>query len=590
MQTVNGTHHFNATANGVNGKTNGCAAPHISDVLHTIRLKDPPQKPVHLLNHSSVQRARLAYVPRTNAVLGNAKQLHFESLPMASTAPPMAPIRKLFPKLYGQAPLHFVNKGEKETQPKTLGVVLSGGPAPGGHNVIAGLYDFVKDHHPQGRLIGFLAGPDGLLSEQWKEVDDELLRGFRNQGGFHIFGSGRTKIKTDEQFAKARATVQNLGLDAVVIVGGDDSNSNAMKLAEDFKSAGLKCGVNGVPKTIDNDLRNDQVEVSFGFDTAAKAYSASVGALAHDAASARKSWHFVRVMGRSASHIALEVALQTHPNMTFIGEEVRRNGWTLVQVVYMIADLVAERAALGKNYGVVVLPEGLVEFMPDVEALIMDLNEILAAKGQVGYEECLEMLQERNKGLFCMLPDQFRKQLMLERDPHGNVQVAKIEAERLLVSMVGAELGRRKKEGDFKGKFSGNAHYLGYEARCALPSNFDVNYCYGLGKVAAALCCDGKTGYIATLSNLTKPAEEWIPAGYPLTVMMNMERRHGQDVAVIKKMLVELDGAAFRTFAEARDEWRLTDSYRSPGGSQFWGPCADDVTLSMALEAAHKLQ
>lgn len=474
---------------------------------------------------------------------------------------------------------------------KVVGVVLSGGPAPGGHNVISGMFDFIHELNPESKLLGFLGGPDGILKNKYIELDEHTVAPFRNQGGFHVIGSGRTKIATAEQFAAARETVVALGMDALVIVGGDDSNSNAMKLAENFKAHGVNCAVNGVPKTIDNDLRNAQVEVSFGFDTATKCYAQAVASLAFDAVSASKAYHFVRVMGRAASHIALEVALQVHPNLCFIGEEVERNEITLMEVVNQIADLVCERAALGKNYGVIVLPEGLVEFMPDVEALIVDLNEILAeAEGKVTYEMCLDSLQEDSRTLFSLLPMSFANQLMLERDPHGNVQVAKIEAERLLIDMVAAHLAVRKKTGGFSGKFSGNPHYLGYEARCALPSNFDANYTYALGHVAAALCCNHKTGYIATIANLTKPAEEWIPAAYPLTMMMNIERRKGKDVAVIKKMLVELDGAPFLTFAKARDGWRLSDSYRTPGPIQFWGPFADDVTLSLALDATHRTQ
>lgn len=451
------------------------------------------------------------------------------------------------------------------------------------------MYDFVKELNPESNMIGFLSGPDGILKNNHLILTDEIVAPHRNQGGFHMIGSGRTKIESEDQFAASRATAKALDLDALVVIGGDDSNSNAMKLAENFKAHGLKCAVNGAPKTIDNDLRNAQVEVSFGFDTASKSYAQSAASLAFDAISAGKAYHFVRVMGRSASHIALECALQVHPNLCFIGEEVKQNNITLADIVNQIADLVCERAALGKNYGIIIIPEGLVEFMPDVEALIADLNEILAASEYpLTYDDCASALTEENAKLFRMLPPAIANQLMLERDPHGNVQVAKIEAERLLISIVTTMLAVRKKNGKFDGKFSGVPHYLGYEARCALPSNFDANYTYGLGRVAAALCCNEKTGYIATLSDLTKKPEEWIPAGYPLTMMMNIERRHGKDVAVIKKMLVDLEGTPFTTFAESRDSWRLADNYRTPGTAQFWGPCADDVNLSLALDAGGK--
>lgn len=565
---------------------------HISGVLDSINLTHPVRPP-HLPNHSNIQRARLSYKPRLNPVLRNPRSVYFaaDGTP-TSSAYDVDAIRAQFPNLFAQSILHFEEKpscilGDK----KIVGVVLSGGPAPGGHNVISGMFDFIHELNPDSKLLGFLGGPDGILKSKYVVLDEHAVAPFRNQGGFHIIGSGRTKIATEEQFSAARETVLALGMDALVIVGGDDSNSNAMKLAENFRAHGINCAVNGVPKTIDNDLRNAQVELSFGFDTATKCYAQAVASLAFDAVSASKAYHFIRVMGRAASHIALEVALQVHPNLCFIGEEVEQKEITLMDVVNQIADLVSERAALGKNYGVIVLPEGLVEFMPDVEALIVDLNEILArAEGKATYEMCLDLLKDGNRTLFSLLPTSFANQLMLERDPHGNVQVAKIEAERLLIDMVAARLAIRKKTGEFSGKFSGNPHYLGYEARCALPSNFDANYTYGLGRVAAALCCNHKTGYIATLGNLTKPPEEWIPAGYPLTMMMNIERRKGKEVAVIKKMLVELDGAPFLTFAEVRDEWRLSDSYRAPGPVQFWGPSADDVTLSLALNATHTTQ
>lgn len=565
----------------------------IADILQSVSLTSaqndhPPATP----NHSPLQLARLSYVPRLNPVLRDPRQVSFAEGAPTTASYDVDAINALFPHLFGQPPVHFAaNPDLPPPQKKVVAVVLSGGPAPGGHNVISGMFDFVKELNPQNKMLGFLSGPDGILNNKHVVLDDATVAPFRNQGGFHMIGSGRTKIETEQQFAAARETAKALDLDALVVIGGDDSNSNAMKLAEDFKAHGLKCAVNGAPKTIDNDLRNAQVEVSFGFDTASKSYAQSAASLAFDAVSARKAYHFVRVMGRSASHIALECALQVHPNLCFIGEEVKQNKITLQAIVQQITDLVCERAALGMNYGVIIVPEGLVEFMPDVEALIADLNELLAAsETELTYEECLAALKEDNEKLFSLLPLSFANQLMLERDPHGNVQVAKIEVERLLIGMVASQLAIRKKTGAYNGKFSGAPHYLGYEARCALPTNFDSNYTYGLGRVAAALCCNEKTGYIATLSDLTKSPEEWIPAGYPLTMMMNIERRHGKDVAVIKKMLVDLEGAPFTTFAKNRESWRLSDSYRTPGAAQFWGPCADDVTLSLELDAAQKTQ
>lgn len=569
----------------------------VTDTLNSLAIHQNGNGKVHSTahpNHSPVQAARLSYQPRINPLLKDPR-----SVALCEGNPTTAEfdkeiIHKLFPNLFGQPILHFDRCNPTSSialGKKKIAIVLSGGPAPGGHNVICGMHDYIKKLNPQSQLIGFLAGPDGLLKKNYIVLDADTVAPFRNQGGFHMVGTGRTKIESDEQFAAARETAVALDLDAVVIIGGDDSNSNAMKLAENFKAHGLKCCVNGVPKTIDNDLRNAQIEVSFGFDTASKSYAQSTSSLAFDAVSARKAYHFVRVMGRSASHLALECALQTQPNLCFIGEEVEKNKTSLPNIVQEIANLVCERAEVGKNYGTIILPEGLVEFMPDIEALIVDLNEILAASTTTPtHDECMASLKEENKTLFTMLPAFFANELMMERDPHGNVQVAKIEVERLLIDMVSTQLAIRKKNGKFKGKFSAAPHYLGYEARCALPSNFDANYTYGLGCVAAMLCCSGKTGYIATLSDLTMEPESWVPAGCPLTMMMNIERRKGKDVAVIKKKLVDLEGGPFREFAAARESWRASDSYRTPGAAQFWGPCADNCTLSLTLDSVQKTQ
>jgi diphosphate-dependent phosphofructokinase len=499
-------------------------------------------------------------------------------------------VQTLFPHLYGQPAVRIVphtGSGTVDSGRRlVVGVVLSGGPAPGGHNVLCGLHDFLAARNLSSRLLGFLAGPSGIVNAEYVELDAHAVAPYRNQGGFHMIGSGRTKIETEDQFAAARATAKNLALDGLVVVGGDDSNSNAMKLAEDFAAHGLSCCVVGVPKTIDADMRGDQIEMSFGFDTAAKIYANLIANLGQDAVSARKSYFFCRVMGRSASHVALECALQVRANLTLIGEEIEENGTTLPKVVGIIADLVCDRAALAKNYGLIIIPEGLVEFMPDVKNLISELNDILAEKNKVHtYESCRAALRAHSRELLDLLPASYAQQLMLERDPHGNVQVAKIEAERLLIEMVGDELQRRKENGAYSGKFSASPHYLGYEGRCGLPSNFDSNYCYGLGHVAAALVEAKRTGYVATLSGLTREPEEWEPAGYPLTMMMNIERREGHDVAVIKKKLIDLKDTPFGIFKAHRDSWRLSDNFRNPGPIQYSGPGSDDVTITMIAEA-----
>jgi diphosphate-dependent phosphofructokinase len=538
---------------------------------------------------SPLMTARHQYKPRLPPVLLGAFAVR-EGAPTGAKFD-AAQVEALFPALFGQPAVEIVphcgEAGIEVGRRLAIGVVLSGGPAPGGHNVISGLLDYCSARNSGSKLHGFRGGPSGILDGEHVELDDAAVAPFRNQGGFHIIGSGRTKIESEEQFAAARRTVTDMGLDGLVVVGGDDSNSNAMKLAEDFKKNGLSCCVIGVPKTLDADMRGDEIEMSFGFDTTVKTYANLIANLGHDAVSARKSYHFCRVMGRSASHIALECALQVHPNLALVGEEVEANKTTLPMVVKSIADVVCERAAAGKNYGVIVIPEGLVEFMPDVDALIAELNEVLAAADgrPVTFDECRGALTPAARSLFALLPRTFADQLMLERDSHGNVQVAKIEVERLLIDMVDAELGVRRAAGEFDGKFSGSAHYLGYEGRCAHPSQFDASYCYGLGHVAAALIDGRRTGYIAALGDLTKAPEEWKPAGFPLTMMMNIERRSGHDVAVIKKKLVDLAGAPFTIFSEQRDSWRLSDEFRSPGPIQFFGPGAEDVTLTMMAEA-----
>ncbi len=469
-----------------------------------------------------------------------------------------------------------------------VGVVLSGGQAPGGHNVIAGLFDGLKKANPKNKLIGFLGGPSGILEDKWKEITAPFLAGYRNTGGFDMIQSGRTKIETPEQFATARKTMEANGLDALAVVGGDDSNTNAALLAEYFKAEGRAVSVVGVPKTIDGDLKNDAIETSFGFDTATKIYAEVAGNICRDVNSARKYWHFIRLMGRSASHITLEVALRVHPNVALIGEEVLEKKWTLAQTVDHVAGIVAKRAEQKKNFGVLFLPEGLIEFIPEIKELISALNDVLAA-GKSG-EDAVSALPGPSAALMRSLPAGIQKQLMLDRDPHGNVQVALIETEKLLVEMVRARLSEMKKAGTYAGKFAALTHFFGYEGRCGAPSRFDADYCYALGYNAAVLALNGLTGYLSSVKNLTKPAARWTCGGVPLTTMMNLERRHGHDKPVIRKALVELSGAPFKAFAAGRDAWAMDDAYLFPGPIQYFGPAAvtEAVTETLRLERAGK--
>lgn len=536
-----------------------------------------------VVHKSPLHAARLSYRPRTPPLLRGCFQV-VEGEPTSAESD-VDVIRSLFPVLFGQPTVSLVpNRGTPVTMGNVLrvGFVLSGGPASGGHNVISGLWDHLVERNMDSKVFGFIDGPSGICTGTYTEMTSELINAFRNQGGFHMVGSGRTKISTPEQFAAARATAEKLQLDGLVVIGGDDSNTNAMLLAENFAANGLKTRVIGCPKTIDGDLRNQHVEMSFGFDTATKVYSELTGNLGLDAISAKKTYHFVRLMGRSASHITLEVALQTHPNLTLIGEEVQAKKQTLAQCVTAMVELILERAALGKYYGLIILPEGVIEFMPDVCALIQQLNDILAA-GSVSFDEVVVKLDAESRNLFLLLPRTFAEQLMMDRDPHGNVQVSKIESERLFIEMVTNELAKRKSAGEEVPPFSPVAHFFGYEGRASLPSNFDCNLCYSLGNVAAALIESGKTGYIATASNLTSPPEQWKCGGFPLTMMMNIERRKGKNVPVIKKALVVLEEMAFKIFAEQRDSWRLTEDYRCPGPIQYAAD-ANDITITLASE------
>ena len=473
-------------------------------------------------------------------------------------------------------------------------MILSGGQAPGGHNVIAGLYDGLKSLNKTNKLYGFLKGPDGLVKDEYMELTDAIIDAHRNTGGFDMIGSGRTKLETDEQFEAARRHCEALGISALVIIGGDDSNTNACMLAEYFKSHSIPIQVIGCPKTIDGDLKNEWIETSFGFDTACRVYSELIGNIGRDANSAKKYWHFIKLMGRSASHIALECALQTQPNIAIISEEVAEKKMTLGQIVDEIAAVVAARSAAGMNFGVALIPEGLIEFVPEIKVLISELNDLLAANAEkVDAMEkgdkvkfALANLTKESAAVFATLPAGIQMQLCNDRDPHGNVQVSLIETEKMLAEMVATKLKAMKAEGKFNGKFSTQVHFFGYEGRCAAPSNYDADYCYSLGYNAAALIGAGRTGYMSSVRNTTKPASEWIAGGIPITMMMNIERRHGHDKPVIRKALVELDGKPFAFFASKRGEWAKETAYVYPGPIQYFGPSevCDLVTKTLMLE------
>ena len=504
-------------------------------------------------------------------------------------------IKKLFPNTYGMPLVEFV-PGEEAMQKKmNVGVILSGGQAPGGHNVICGLFDEIKKLNPENRLYGFLMGPGGLVDHNYIEITADLLKDYRNTGGFDLIGSGRTKLEKEDQFEKGLQIIRKLDIKAIVIIGGDDSNTNACVLAEYYAAHKYGVQVIGCPKTIDGDLKNDQIETSFGFDTATKTYSEVIGNIERDCNSARKYWHFIKLMGRSASHIALECALQTHPNICLISEEIEKNDMTLNQIVEQIAKVVAYRAAQGNNFGVVLVPEGLIEFIPAIGRLIQELNDLLAAHGadyrnldkDAQRKYIISHLSPANAETFATLPDGVARQLSLDRDPHGNVQVSLIETEKLLSEMVGDLLAKWKKEGKYDGKFAAQHHFFGYEGRCAAPSNFDADYCYSLGVSAAQLIANDKTGYMAIVKNLTAKTDEWKAGGVPITMMMNMEKRNGEMKPVIRKALVDLDGKPFKTFAAKRDEWAKNTEYVYPGPIQYWGPSdvCDQPTKTLKLES-----
>ena len=544
------------------------------------------------MEKSALQIARAAYQPKLpKGLQGNVSVK--EGAPTQSVAD-QEEIKKLFPNTYGMPLIEFVPGEAQSYAPFNVGVILSGGQAPGGHNVICGLFDGIKRLNPESKLYGFILGPGGLVDHKYMELTADIIDQYRNTGGFDMIGSGRTKLEKEEQFEKGLEIIKELGIKAIVIIGGDDSNTNACVLAEYY--AAKKCGVQviGCPKTIDGDLKNEQIETSFGFDTACKTYAEVIGNIQRDANSARKYWHFIKLMGRSASHIALECALQCQPNVCIVSEEVEAKNQTLDDIVTYIAQVVADRAADGNNFGTVLIPEGLIEFIPAMKALIAELNDLLAtpegaalAKDQQR-EWILNKLSAANKAVYESLPLGVAAQLTMERDPHGNVQVSLIETEKLLSEMVANKLAAWKKEGKFNGKFSALHHFFGYEGRCAAPSNYDADYCYSLGYTAASLIANGKTGYMSSVRNTTAPADQWIAGGVPITMMMNMERRHGEMKPVIQKALVKLDGAPFKAFAAQRDQWAITTDYVYPGPIQYFGPTevCDQPTKTLQLEQA----
>lgn len=545
------------------------------------------------MKKSALQKARAAYQPKLPIVLTGAVKA-VEGHPTQSVAD-QEEIKNLFPNTYGLPELKFEkNPTPSASKPVNVGVILSGGQAPGGHNVISGLFDGIRKINKESRLYGFLMGPGGFVDHQYVELTSAIIDEFRNTGGFDIIGSGRTKLETKEQFDKGLGILKELNISALVIIGGDDSNTNAAVLAEYYKSINAGVQVLGCPKTIDGDLKNDVIETSFGFDTATKVYSEVIGNIQRDCNSAKKYWHFIKLMGRSASHIALECALQTQPNICIISEEVEEKDMSLQDVVDYIADIVAKRAANGMNFGTVLIPEGLIEFIPAVKRLIAELNDLLAKNAEefAGVapenqrEYIISHLSADNAAVYESLPAGVARQLSLDRDPHGNVQVSLIETEKLLSEMVGKRLVQWVAEGKYNGKFSALHHFFGYEGRCADPSNFDADYCYALGYNAACLVKAGVTGYMSSVRNLTKPSVQWIAGGIPITMMMNMERRHGKIKPVIQKALVRLDGAPFQKFAAKRDDWSVNTSYMYPGPIQYFGPAevCDQPTLTLKYE------
>ncbi|WP_321480757.1 diphosphate--fructose-6-phosphate 1-phosphotransferase [uncultured Bacteroides sp.] len=547
------------------------------------------------MTKSALQIARAAYEPKLPKALKGAVKV--AEGPATQSVADQEAIKKLFPNTYGMPLIQFTEATESLAFPSTnVGVILSGGQAPGGHNVISGLFDGIKKLNADSKLYGFILGPGGLVDHNYMELTADIIDEYRNTGGFDIIGSGRTKLETEEQFEKGYEVLKQLGIKALVIIGGDDSNTNACVLAEYYAAKKSGIQVIGCPKTIDGDLKNEMIETSFGFDTACKVYSEVIGNIQRDCNSARKYWHFIKLMGRSASHIALECALQVQPNVCIVSEEVEAKDMSLDDVVTYIAQIVANRAAQGNNFGTVLIPEGLIEFIPAMKRLIAELNDFLATNAEEfshikkshQRDYIISKLSKPNADIYASLPEGVARQLTLDRDPHGNVQVSLIETEKLLSEMVGTKLSQWKAEGKFVGKFSALHHFFGYEGRCAAPSNYDADYCYSLGYTASMLIANGKTGYMSSVRNTTAPAADWISGGVPITMMMNMERRHGEMKPVIQKALVKLEGAPFKAFVAQRDKWAIETAYVYPGPIQYFGPTevCDQPTKTLQLEQA----
>lgn len=544
------------------------------------------------MEKSALQKARMAYIPKLPEALKGLVKVK-EGAPTKSVDN-QEEIKQLFPNTYGMPVVEFEPSDTEKNDVMNVGVILSGGQAPGGHNVITGLFDTIKKMNPENKLYGFLMGPGGLVDHKYIEITADFIEEYRNTGGFDMIGSGRTKLEKVDQFEKGLEITRELGIKALVIIGGDDSNTNACVLAEYYAAKKYGVQVIGCPKTIDGDLKNSQIETSFGFDTATKTYSELIGNIERDCNSARKYWHFIKLMGRSASHIALECALKCQPNICLVSEEVKAKNMTLNQIVENICEVIAYRASQGNNFGVILIPEGLIEFIPSIGKLIEELNDLLASHGN-DYKELdpvaqreyiMAHLSEDNKQTFATLPDNVARQLSLDRDPHGNVQVSLIETEKLLSDMCEAKLAQWKEEGKYTGKFAALHHFFGYEGRCAAPSNFDADYCYALGTSAAHLIANGKTGYMAIVKNTTKPTSEWKAGGVPITMMMNIERRNGEMKPVIRKALVELDGKPFKELEKNREKWAKETCYAYPGPIQYWGPAevCDITTKTLVLE------
>ena len=549
---------------------------------------------------SPLQQERLKYQPKLpESLKAGINKLVCVEKEKTEAVKDKEQIKELFQKTYGQAIVEFaIGNEEKSSGIKNVGVILSGGQAPGGHNVIAGLYDALKQANKANKLYGFLGGPSGIIDGKYVEFDDKFIDAYRNTGGFDIIGSGRTKLETEEQFKKSLEVCKKLNISAVVIIGGDDSNTNAALLAEWFVKHDTGIQVIGCPKTIDGDLKNDQIEVSFGFDTATKTYAELIGNIQRDANSAKKYWHFIKIMGRSASHVAVEAALQTQPNICLVSEEVEEKKMSLNQIVEDMCKIICKRAENGKNFGIVIVPEGLIEFIPEMKDLISSLNDLTHelesdetyqnVRSEEKFKIIASKLDENNAKLFLSLPALIKAQLLMDRDPHGNVQVSRIETEKLLIEMIRTRLNELKDEGVYVGKFSDQAHFFGYEGRCAFPSNFDADYCYSLGFNAFALINFGLTGYLSSVKNLIKPAKEWVAGGVPLTMMMNMEKRHGEMKPVIQKALIKLDGKVFKELEAMREEWAMNDRYLFPGAIQYFGPSevCDLTTVTLQIEHA----